>query len=133
MISKVLNDQVSTLMSMTLEEKAAQMQDAGPGIHTSHGRQRLHGSAGRGSRPPPRVIVTSKHFAVHSEPESLRHKLDVAAPPQDLEDTYLLAFRAAFTEAHAGSVPCAYNAVEGKAHLRQRFSSQDASPRRVEI
>ena len=33
--------------------------------------------------------------------------------PHDLEDTYLPAFRAAITEAHAQSVMCAYNAIDG--------------------
>ena len=33
--------------------------------------------------------------------------------PHDLEDTYLPAFRATVTEAHAQSVMCAYNAIDG--------------------
>ncbi|HEY4355755.1 MAG TPA: glycoside hydrolase family 3 C-terminal domain-containing protein, partial [Acidobacteriaceae bacterium] len=32
----------------------------------------------------------------------------------DLEDTYLPAFRASITEAHAASIMCAYNAIDGK-------------------
>ena len=35
-------------------------------------------------------------------------------------DTYLPAFRAAVDEGHAGSVMCAYNAINGAAGLRQR-------------
>ena len=62
----------------------------------------------------PRVISTPKHFAVHSGPESLRHKFDVTPSAHDLEDTYLPAFRATIREAHAGSVMCAYNAVDAK-------------------
>ena len=62
----------------------------------------------------PRVISTPKHFAVHSGPESLRHQFNVTPSAHDLEDTYLPAFRAVVTEAHAGSVMCAYNAVDGK-------------------
>lgn len=60
-----------------------------------------------------RVISTPKHYAVHSGPEPIRHKFNVDVSPHDLEDTYLPAFRAAVTEAHAGSVMCAYNAIDG--------------------
>jgi len=60
-----------------------------------------------------KVVSTPKHFAVHSGPEPLRHTFDVKVSPHDLEDTYLPAFRAAVTEAHAQSVMCAYNAVDG--------------------
>ncbi len=60
-----------------------------------------------------KVVSTPKHFAVHSGPESLRHSFNVAVSPRDLEDTYLPAFRVAVTEAHAQSVMCAYNAVDG--------------------
>ena len=61
----------------------------------------------------PRVISTPKHFAVHSGPESTRHQANVDVSPHDLEDTYLPAFRDAVTEAHAQSLMCAYNAIDG--------------------
>jgi beta-glucosidase len=60
-----------------------------------------------------KVVSTPKHYAVHSGPEPLRHQLNVDVSPHDLEDTYLPAFRAAITEAHAQSVMCAYNAIDG--------------------
>ncbi|HEX4037087.1 MAG TPA: glycoside hydrolase family 3 C-terminal domain-containing protein [Acidobacteriaceae bacterium] len=60
-----------------------------------------------------RVVSTPKHYAVHSGPESTRHQANVDVSPHDLEDTYLPAFRAAVTEAHAQSVMCAYNAIDG--------------------
>ncbi len=60
-----------------------------------------------------RVISTPKHFDVHSGPEPLRHQFNVDVSPHDLEDTYTPAFRAAVTEAHAQSVMCAYNAIDG--------------------
>src|SRR5579872_6003531 len=60
-----------------------------------------------------RVISTPKHYAVHSGPEPLRHGFNVDVSPHDLEDTYLPAFRATVTEAHAQSVMCAYNAIDG--------------------
>jgi beta-glucosidase len=61
-----------------------------------------------------RVISTPKHFAVHSGPEPTRHFADVDVSRHDEEDTYLPAFRAAVVEGHAGSVMCAYNAVNGQ-------------------
>jgi beta-glucosidase len=61
-----------------------------------------------------KTIATPKHFAVHSGPESTRHTADVNVSPHDLEDTYLPAFRATVTEAKAGSVMCAYNAIDGQ-------------------
>ena len=61
----------------------------------------------------PRVVSTPKHFAVHSGPESTRHRANVEVSEHDLEDTYLPAFRAAVTEGHAQSVMCAYNSIDG--------------------
>ena len=60
-----------------------------------------------------KTVATPKHFAVHSGPESERHRFNVDPSPHDLEDTYLPAFRATVTEGHADSVMCAYNAVDG--------------------
>lgn len=62
----------------------------------------------------PHVIATPKHFDVHSGPESTRHIADVFVSAHDLTDTYLPAFRAAITEAKAGSVMCAYNRIDGQ-------------------
>jgi beta-glucosidase len=61
----------------------------------------------------PKVIATPKHFAVHSGPEAGRDSFDVDPSPQDLEATYLPAFRMAITQGHAGSLMCAYNAIHG--------------------
>ncbi|WP_323142033.1 glycoside hydrolase family 3 protein [Massilia phyllosphaerae] len=60
-----------------------------------------------------KTIATAKHFAVHSGPESNRHREDVHPSAHDLEDTYLPAFRATVTEGKVQSVMCAYNAVNG--------------------
>jgi len=60
-----------------------------------------------------RVVSTPKHYAVHSGPEPLRHGFNVDVSAHDLEDTYLPAFRATVTEAHAHSVMCAYNSIDG--------------------
>ncbi len=59
------------------------------------------------------TIATPKHFAVHSGPESERHRFNVTPSPFDLEDTYLPAFRATITEGKADSIMCAYNAIDG--------------------
>jgi len=60
------------------------------------------------------TLATSKHFAVHSGPESTRHDVDVRASLHGLEDTYLPAFRATVTQAHVGSIMCAYNSLNGQ-------------------
>ena len=60
-----------------------------------------------------KTIATPKHFAVHSGPESERHTFDAVISPHDLEDTYLPAFRELIVDAHAGSIMCAYNSVDG--------------------
>jgi beta-glucosidase len=60
-----------------------------------------------------KTVATPKHFAVHSGPESERHRFNVDPSRHDLEDTYLPAFRATVTEGQADSVMCAYNAVDG--------------------
>ena len=60
----------------------------------------------------PKTIAAAKHFAVHSGPESDRHKEDIHPSPHDLEDTYLPAFRAAIVEAKTQAVMCAYNAID---------------------
>ncbi|NKJ40885.1 glycoside hydrolase family 3 C-terminal domain-containing protein [Novosphingobium sp. SG720] len=61
----------------------------------------------------PRVIATAKHLAVHSGPEAGRDSFDVDPSPQDLEWTYLPAFRMAVTQGHALSLMCAYNSIAG--------------------
>jgi beta-glucosidase len=71
-----------------------------------------------------RVISTPKHFAVHSGPEPTRHFADVDVSKHDQEDTYLPAFRAAVVEGHAGSVMCAYNAINGQPACASEFLLQ---------
>ncbi len=60
-----------------------------------------------------KTIATSKHFAVHSGPESNRHKEDVYPSKRDLEDTYLPAFRATVIDGGVHSIMCVYNGVYG--------------------
>lgn len=78
-----------------------------------------------------KLVSTPKHFAVLSAPESTRHRANVEISAHDLEDTYLPAFPSAVTEAHAQSVMCAYNSIDGapacanetllKEHLREAW------------
>jgi beta-glucosidase len=71
-----------------------------------------------------RAISTPKHYAVHSGPEPTRHFADIDVSKHDMEDTYLPAFRAAVTEGRAGSVMCAYNAVNGEPACASQFLLQ---------
>jgi beta-glucosidase len=71
-----------------------------------------------------KALSTPKHFAVHSGPESTRHTADVAVSNHDLEDTYLPAFRAT-VGVGAGSVMCAYNAIDGKPACAQPMLLQE--------
>jgi len=70
------------------------------------------------------AIATPKHFDVHSGPEPARHFADYDVSEHDLEDTYLPAFRAAVVQGHAGSIMCAYNAVNGEPACASRFLLQ---------
>ena len=71
-----------------------------------------------------RAISTPKHFAVHSGPEPTRHFADVDVSKHDELDTYTPAFRAAVVEGHAGSVMCAYNAINGEPACANQFLLQ---------
>jgi beta-glucosidase len=72
-----------------------------------------------------RTISTPKHFSVHSGPEPTRHFTDVDVSKHDMVDTYLPAFRATVVEGHAGSVMCAYNAINGQPACANEFLLQD--------
>jgi beta-glucosidase len=73
----------------------------------------------------PTIIATPKHFAVHSGPESTRHTADVDVSVHDMRDTYLPAFRAALVDAKAGSVMCAYSAINGQPACANTFLMHD--------
>ena len=71
------------------------------------------------------AIATPKHFAVHSGPEPTRHFADVDVSKHDEVDTYEPAFRAAVVEGRAGSVMCAYNAINGEPACANQYLLQD--------
>ncbi len=68
-----------------------------------------------------KTVSTPKHFAVHSGPETLRHRFDVPVSAHDFADTYAPAFRATVMEGHADSVMCAYNEVRGTPACANHF------------
>jgi beta-glucosidase len=72
-----------------------------------------------------RVIATPKHFVVHSGPEPTRHFADVDVSKHDELDTYEPGFRAAVVEGKAGSVMCAYNAINGEPACANQHLLQD--------
>ncbi|MBQ9211249.1 MAG: glycoside hydrolase family 3 C-terminal domain-containing protein [Clostridia bacterium] len=61
-----------------------------------------------------KTAACSKHFAVHSGPEALRHQFDAKASKKDMFETYLPAFEATVKEAGVESVMGAYNRVNGE-------------------
>jgi beta-glucosidase len=71
------------------------------------------------------AISTPKHYAVHSGPEPTRHFADVDVSKHDEVDTYEPAFRAAIVEGKAGSVMCAYNAINGQPACANQYLLQD--------
>ncbi len=71
------------------------------------------------------AIATPKHYAVHSGPEPTRHFADVDVSKHDQVDTYEPAFRTAVVDGKAGSVMCAYNAINGEPACANQFLLQD--------
>jgi beta-glucosidase len=61
-----------------------------------------------------KLVATPKHFAVHSGPESERHRFDVRVSPKDMRETYLPAFKECVQEGRAASVMGAYNRTNGE-------------------
>src|SRR5437899_717163 len=61
------------------------------------------------------------HFAVHSGPETLRHRFDVPVSSHDFADTYAPAFRATVAEGHADSVMGADSAGHGAPSCATHF------------
>lgn len=55
----------------------------------------------------------AKHYAVHSGPESQRHRYDASVSMRDLWETYLPAFKAVVQKADVQEIMCAYNRYEG--------------------
>ena len=56
-----------------------------------------------------KTVATSKHYAVHSGPEKLRHSFNARVSKRDLYETYLPAFRDSVKDGKVYSVMGAYN------------------------
>jgi len=59
-----------------------------------------------------KIISTPKHFAIHSGPESMRHKMSMNPGVRDLFETYLPAFEACIKEGKAYSIMGAYTGFQ---------------------
>ncbi|MBN2167127.1 MAG: glycoside hydrolase family 3 C-terminal domain-containing protein [Marinilabiliaceae bacterium] len=68
-----------------------------------------------------KTIATSKHFAVHSGPEKLRHSFDIDVSNRDLYETYLPAFYKTIKDAKVYSVMGAYNRFRGESCSGHNF------------
>src|SRR5579863_4235892 len=76
----------------------------------------------------PRYLKTAacaKHYAVHSGPERLRHRMDAEVSMHDLWDTYLPAFHALVVNAKVEAVMCAYNRTNGEACCGNTYLLED--------
>ena len=83
-----------------------------PYLTTRLGIRFIQGLQGNGEYL--KVAACSKHFAVHSGPEALRHHFDAKVTKKDMFETYLPAFEATVKEARVESVMGAYNRVNGE-------------------
>ena len=61
-----------------------------------------------------KTAACSKHFAVHSGPEAIRHEFNAEVNQKDLNETYLPAFKVTVQEGSVESVMGAYNRVNGE-------------------
>ena len=60
-----------------------------------------------------KAAACTKHIAVHSGPEGVRHSFNAQVGKQDLYETYLPAFKACVQEGHVEAVMGAYNCING--------------------
>ncbi len=58
-------------------------------------------------------MACAKHYAVHSGPESERHRFNAQPSDRDLYETYLPQFEMLVREGHVGGVMGAYSALNG--------------------
>ena len=82
-----------------------------PALTARLGRAFVRGLQGRGETL--KTAACAKHFAAHSGPEALRHGFDAQVSEKDLEETYLVAFRALVDEG-VEAVMGAYNRLNGE-------------------
>jgi beta-glucosidase len=68
-----------------------------------------------------KAIAGVKHYAVHSGPESERHRFNATPDDRDLYETYLPAFETAVREGHVDMVMGAYSALYGVPDCANHF------------
>ncbi len=68
-----------------------------------------------------KVAACAKHFAMHAGPEKGKLQFNAQASPQDLQETFLPAFKALVTEAKVEGVMTAYNMVQGVPASMSKF------------
>lgn len=73
----------------------------------------VRGLQGPDDSPIRKAHACAKHYAVHSGPESTRHRFNAWVSERDLRETYLPAFKDLVTKANVEEVMTAYNRVEG--------------------
>ncbi len=61
-----------------------------------------------------KAAACTKHFAVHSGPEGIRHSFDAKVNDKDFWETYLYAFEKCIESTHVEAVMGAYNRVNGE-------------------
>ncbi len=83
-----------------------------PCLTAALGKAYVHGLQGDGEAL--KSAACAKHFAVHSGPESMRHRFNAQATPKDMAETYLPAFEALVREAKVEAVMGAYNRTTGE-------------------
>jgi beta-glucosidase len=59
------------------------------------------------------VLATMKHFAAHGQPESGTNTAPANYSEREIRETFLVPFKAAVKEGHAGSVMACYNEIDG--------------------
>ncbi len=72
-----------------------------------------------------RTDATLKHFAAHSGPEHARHGFDAVVSEEDMENTYLWAFRYCIEQADPAAVMGAYNRTNGEPCCASKTLLQD--------
>jgi beta-glucosidase len=71
------------------------------------------------------AMACAKHYAVHSGPESLRHRFNAEPSQRDLYETYLPQFEMAVEQGHVGGVMGAYSALYGVPDCASSFLLTD--------
>lgn len=89
-----------------------------PTLTARLGRAFVRGLQGKGETL--KTAACAKHFAAHSGPEALRHSFDAQVTEKDLEETYLVAFRALVDEG-VEAVMGAYNRLNGEPCCASRY------------